>query len=56
MAIFEFDLENEISVFVRNWELKTWVLKPRSENLDSWLLSRQAMINLEKSSDPGFDC
>ena len=24
MAIFRFDLENEISVCVRNWELKTW--------------------------------
>jgi hypothetical protein len=29
MAIFGFDLENEISVCVRNWELKTWVLKSR---------------------------
>ena len=30
MAIFGFDLENEISVCVRNWEWKTWVLKTRS--------------------------
>ena len=28
MAIFGFDLENKMSVCVRNWELKTWVLKP----------------------------
>jgi hypothetical protein len=26
MAIFGFDLENEISVCVRNWELKTLIL------------------------------
>ena len=26
MAIFRFDLENEISVGVRNWELKTLIL------------------------------
>ena len=45
MAIFGFDLENEISVCVRNWELKTWVLKPRFENPDSWLLSKKAIIN-----------
>ena len=32
MAIFRFDLENEISVCVRNWELKTWILEPRFEN------------------------
>ena len=45
MAIFGFDLENEISVCVRNWELKTWVLKSRFENSDSWLLSKKAIIN-----------
>ena len=27
MAIFGFDLENEISVCVRNWGLKTWCLQ-----------------------------
>ena len=37
MTIFGCDLENEISVCVRNWKLKTWVLKPRFENPDSWL-------------------
>ena len=45
MAIFGCDLENEISVCVRNWKLKTWVLKPRFENPDSWLLSKNAIIN-----------
>ena len=45
MAIFRFDLENEISVCVGNWELETCVLKPRFENLDSWLLSNKAIIN-----------
>ena len=34
------NFEIEISGWVRNWELKTWVLKPRSENPDSWLLSK----------------
>ena len=34
MAIFGFDLENEISVCDRNWELKTWNLKPRFGNPD----------------------
>jgi hypothetical protein len=29
MTIFGCDLENEISVCVRNWELKTWVSKSR---------------------------
>ena len=45
MAIFRCDLENEISVCVRNWKLKTWVLKSRFENSDSWLLSKKAIIN-----------
>ena len=45
MAIFGFDLENEISVCVRNWELKTWFLKPRFENPDSLLLNKKAIIN-----------
>ena len=45
MAIFEYDLENEISVCVKNWQLKTWVLKSRFENSDSWLLSKKAIIN-----------
>ena len=36
MAILRFDLENEISVCVRNWEI---------ENPDSWLLSNKAIIN-----------
>ena len=45
MAIFGFDLENEISVCVRNWKLKTWVLKSRFENPDSSLLSFKAIIN-----------
>ena len=45
MAIFGFDLENEISVCVRNEELKTPIL-----------LSKKAIINWEKSSKPGFDC
>ena len=40
MAIFGFDLENEISVCVRNWELKT-----RLENPDSWLLSKREILN-----------
>jgi hypothetical protein len=44
MAIFRFDLENEISVFVRNWELKTWILKSRFDNPDFWLLSKKAII------------
>jgi hypothetical protein len=39
------NLENEISVCVRNWELKTWVLKSRFENPDSWLLSKKVIIN-----------
>jgi hypothetical protein len=38
-------LENEISVCVRNWGLKTWILKPRFENSDSWLLSKKVIIN-----------
>ena len=50
MAISGFDLENEISVCVRNWELKTWNLKSRFDNPDSWLLSKKAIINWEKSS------
>ena len=45
MAISGFDLENEISVCVRNWELKTWNLKSRFDNPDSWLLSKKAIIN-----------
>ena len=45
MDIFRFDLENKISVCVRNWELKTWVLKSRFENSDSWLLSKKSIIN-----------
>ena len=45
MAILGCDLENEIPVYVRNWELKTWVLKSRFENPDSWLLSKKAIIN-----------
>ena len=44
-AIFGFDLENEISVCVGNWELKTWVLKSRFENPNSWLLSKKAIMN-----------
>ena len=56
MAIFGFDLENEIPVCVRNWELKTWVLKPKYENPDSWLLNKKEIINCEKSSKPEFDC
>ena len=35
MTIFSFDMENKISVCVRNWKFKTWVLKPRFENPDS---------------------
>ena len=54
MAICGSDLENEISVCVRNWELKAWVLKSSFENPDSWLLSKKAIINWEKSSKPGF--
>jgi hypothetical protein len=45
MAIFRSDLENEISVCVENWKLETWILKPRFENSDSWLLSKKAIIN-----------
>jgi hypothetical protein len=41
MAIFGFDLEDKISVCVRNGKLKTWVLKPRFENPDSWLLRKK---------------
>ena len=37
-----------------NW--KPGFLKPRFENPDSWLLSKKATINWEKSSKPGFDC
>ena len=33
---------------VRFWELKTFVLKPRFENPDSWLLSKKVIINSEK--------
>jgi len=44
MAIFGFDLENEVSVCVRNWKLKTWVLKSRFETSDSWLLSKKAIL------------
>ena len=29
-------------------ELKTWVLKPRSENPDSWLLNKKVIIFDEK--------
>ena len=36
MAIFGFDLENEISVCVRNWKI---------ENPDSWLLSKKVIHN-----------
>ena len=35
-----------------NW--KPGFLKPRFENPDSWLLSKKATINWEKSSKPGF--
>ena len=45
MAIFGCDLQNEISVCFRDWKLKTWVLKSRFENPDSWLLSKKAIIN-----------
>jgi hypothetical protein len=45
IAILRFDLENEISVCVRNWELKSWVLNPRFENPDSRLLRKKAIIN-----------
>ena len=45
MTIFGFDLENEVLVCVRNWELKTWVLKLWFENSDSWLLSKKAIID-----------
>jgi hypothetical protein len=38
------NLENEISVWVRNRELKTWVLKPKFENPNSRLLSQRAII------------
>ena len=48
MAIFGCDLQNEISVCFRDWKLKTWVLKSRFENFDSWLLSKKAIINREK--------
>ena len=54
MAIFEFDLENEISVCGRNWELKTWVLKPRFENPDSWLLSKKAIKTEKKVQNLGL--
>ena len=47
MAIFGFDLENEVLVCVRNWELKTWVLKPRFENTDSWLLRNKLKLKFE---------
>ena len=50
------NLENEISVCVRNWELKTWVLKSRFENPDSRLLSKKVITNWEKRSKPWFDC
>ena len=45
MAVFKSDLENEISVWVENWKLETWILKPGFENSDSWMLSKKAMIN-----------
>jgi hypothetical protein len=45
MAIFEFDLENEVSGCVKNRKLKTWGLKPRFENPETWLVSNKAMIN-----------
>ena len=28
--------------------LETWILKPRSEKPDSWLLSKETIIDLEK--------
>ena len=54
MAIFRFDLKNEISVCVRNWELKTWILKHRFENPDSWLLSKNSEKNqsLDLNAEP----
>jgi hypothetical protein len=38
------NLENKLSVWVRNWELKTWVLKTRFENPDSRLVSQRAIM------------
>ena len=55
MAIFGFDLENEILVCVRNWELKTWILKPRFENADSWLLRNKLKLKLKYEVNPRFD-
>jgi hypothetical protein len=49
------NLANEISVWVKNWELKTQVLKPKFENPNSRLLNQRAIINREKSSNPEFD-
>jgi hypothetical protein len=35
--------------------LETWILKPRFEKPYSWLLSKETITDLEKSSEPGFD-
>ena len=35
MTIIRLELDSEIPICVRNWELKTWGLKPRFENPDS---------------------
>ena len=42
-------MENEIPVYVRNWELKTWILKPRFENPDSWLQSKKSKNQLREN-------
>ena len=39
------NLENEISVWIKNWKLKPQVLKPKFENHNSRLLSKRAIIN-----------
>ena len=48
------NLENEISIWVRKWELKTCVLKPKFESPNSRLLSQRAIINSEKVQSLGL--
>ena len=49
-------MESEISVCVRNWELKTQVLKPKFENPNSRLLSQRAEKKVQTPGLTAWPC